>query len=47
MDLFDIDKDLLKQIQNAYEYHFMMSIGKYGFSKSKQIIDELNNKQYM
>jgi len=47
LDLFNIDKDLLKQIQNAYEYHFMMSIGKYGFSKSKQIIDELNNKQYM
>ncbi|MCX6157917.1 MAG: DNA repair protein RecO [Ignavibacteriota bacterium] len=44
---FDADAELVKQIQNAYEYHFMMSIGKYGFSKSNQIIDELNNKLYM
>lgn len=46
LDKFEADKELVKQIQNAYEYHFMMSIGKYGFSKSNQIIDELNNKQY-
>jgi DNA repair protein RecO len=44
---FSADTDLVKQIQNAYEYHFMTSIGKYGFSKSNQIIDELNNKLYM
>lgn len=44
---FDANSELVKQIQNAYEYHFMMSIGKYGFSKSNQIIDELNNKLYM
>jgi hypothetical protein len=47
LDSFYSDKDLVKQIQNAYEYHFMMSIGKYGFSKSTQIIDELKNKQNM
>ena len=46
LELLDIDVDLVKQIQNAYEYHFMMSIGKYGFSKSNQIIDELKNKHY-
>lgn len=47
IELIDKDKELVKQIQNAYEYHFMTSIGKYGFSKSNQIIDELNNKHYM
>ena len=46
LNFMDFDKDLVKQIQNAYEYHFMGSIGKYGFSKSNQIIDELNNKHY-
>lgn len=46
LNFMDFDKDLVKQIQNAYEYHFMSSIGKYGFSKSNQIIDELNNKHY-
>jgi DNA repair protein RecO len=44
---FDANSELVKQIRNAYEYHFMTSIGKYGFSKSNQIIDELNNKLYM
>lgn len=43
LNTFYADEDFVKQIQNAYEYHFMTSIGKYGFSKSSQIIDELNN----
>ncbi len=46
LNSFEADSELVKQIQNAYEYHFMTSIGKYGFSKSNQIIDELNNKHY-
>ncbi|MFZ4590334.1 MAG: DNA repair protein RecO [Ignavibacteria bacterium] len=47
LDSINTDSELVKQIQNAYEYHFMTTIGKYGFSKSNQIIDELNNKLYM
>ena len=37
-----VDKETFNKIQNTYDFHFMINSGKYGYSKNKQIIDELN-----
>lgn len=37
-----VDKETFTKVQNTYDFHFMINSGKYGYSKNKQIIDELN-----
>lgn len=40
----DIESKILDRLQNAYEFHFMVTEGKYGYSRNRQIIDELSKK---
>lgn len=40
----DIDTKILDRLQNAYEFHFMVNEGKYGYSRNRQIIEELSKK---
>ena len=39
-----IDEKLLDRLQNAYDFHFMINTGKYGFSRNRQVIEELSKK---
>ena len=40
----NIETKILDRLQNAYEFHFMVNEGKYGYSRNRQIIDELSKK---
>ena len=40
-----MDDKLLKRLQYAYDFHFMINSGKYGYSRNRQIIEEISKKQ--